>query len=168
MTLFTRIVDRCFAAASAIVFLQAPQFIRDYTQVLHGHLAEVSWQVNQIQKLASKSHSSINDLIQKYLSHSDPDISFQGNFVEMLIQREQEYNHAFQALSHANPLQKPFVFLKSFQWDLFKETLNLFTPGLPLSLEGLIWAFLGLIAGYLLFRTLCFLARAAIPRKKPA
>lgn len=159
MSLFTKIVDRVFAAGGALLFLQAPQFIQDYTKILSGHLSEINWEMELYRKLAANSGRTLQALVEKYRSLQDPDITFQGEFLSTLIEREQEFKSAFVALTHANPLTKPFLFIKHLHWDLVKETTALFRPGLPLTLEGAIWALFGLFAGYLLFRTLAGFAR---------
>lgn len=154
MSLFTKIVDRSFAVAGAIVFLQAPQFIQDYKQHLAGHLSEVSWQLDQLRHMTKMTGRTLEALVDKFIHNSDNDVVFQGNLIETLIKRELSFKEALNALSQANPFTKPYLFVKYGEWDLILETTKNFKAGLPLTLEGILWALIGLFLGYGLFRLL--------------
>ncbi|MCB1114577.1 MAG: DUF2937 family protein [Chlamydiia bacterium] len=152
--MFTKIVDRCFAVLGALIFMQAPAFIQDYTQVLLGHLSESSWEVDQLKRIALKAGKPLDQLIQKYQDNPDIDVALQGDFIQTLVLREEGFRQAYFNLSHANPFQKPFVFAKYLQWDIVKETTSVFTPSVPMTLEALIWGAFGLLVGYSFFRLL--------------
>lgn len=158
MSFFTKLVDRTFAVGGAILFLQAPQFIQSYTQTLAGHLAEVSWQMDQMRSMAEKSGKSLTGLVTKFLTNGDPDIVFQGQMIDMLIEREATFSLAYRKLLEATPFTKPFVFISNLNWDLVKETWQQFKMGLPLTAEGIVWGFVGLVLGYLMFRGLAQVA----------
>ena len=147
-------VDRTFAVGGAILFMQAPQFVHNYTESLAGHLAEVSWQLEQLRQMVQKSGRTLGELVTKFLGSSDSDIVFQGELIRNMVDRETAFSTALNALSDASPLSRPFVFFNHIHWELVKETSTHFRPGLPLSLESLIWGLIGLFFGYLLFRTL--------------
>lgn len=160
MNALLKLVDRVFAGVGAVVFMQAPQFIQNYTHVLYGHLAELHWELDQMHTFVHKSGKTIEALAKKFLSSSDPDIIFQGELIEKLVTRERDFSLALQALTTANPLTKPFVFLRHADKDLIGETWVHFKLGLPITVEALGWGFFGLLAGYFLFRLLYALARS--------
>lgn len=157
MSFLTKFVDRVFAVVGAVTFLQAPQFIQSYTLSLSGHLAEVSWQLDQMRQMTQKSGRTLSELVSKFLASSDPDIHFQGELIQGLINRETSFASALHSLSKANAFTRPFEFATHFHGDIAKDTFHHFTLGLPLTVESLVWGVAGLFAGYLFFRGLAYL-----------
>lgn len=166
MSILTKFVDRAFAVLGAVTFMQAPQFIQNYTISLSGHLAELTWQLDQLRQMARKSGRTLTDLVTKFIANDDPDVKFQGEMINNLIQRETSFNDAILALSNANPFSRPFEFMTHFHWDVVKESSMHYQLGLPLTIESIIWGVIGLFAGYLLFRSIVFIAYKLNPRKK--
>lgn len=160
-------IDRIFALSFAVVFLQIPQLMHDYTQILSGHVSELVFQVGLIHEMAAKSGKSTNDLVAKFLKNSDPDIVLQGQFIKDLLTRYDQFSSALIALQSASVWSKPFVFLQYVYWSLLKETFETFRFALPLNLEGIIYAILGLFVGYGLFQLLKRLV-LVFRRKHPA
>lgn len=154
MNTVLKLIDRVFAVTGAVLFMQAPQFIQSYTHVLYGHLAELNWELDQMRTFVQKSGKTIEGLVNKFLSSNDMDIVFQGELIEKLIGREKNFTLALKALNAANPLTKPFVFVRYADKDLMRETWVHFKLGLPVTFEALAWGFFGLLAGYFLFRLL--------------
>lgn len=164
MNFIAKMIDRIFAVCGAIVFMQMPQFMQNYTENLAGHLAEVRWQLEQLRTMVHKSGRSLNELVAKFLVSPDSDIVFQGELIQGMVDREASFSSALTSISQASPYSKPLVFFKTIDWDIVNETSRHFSFGLPLSMESLTWGLLGLFAGYLLFRTLKRFFLLFIPR----
>ena len=142
---------RITAILFALLFMQGPQFVQNYLHILAGHLSELTWQLDQMRSSAEKTNKTLPELTDKFLKSSDRDIAHHGEFIHMLLKREYNFKAAFIALTEANLLLKPFIFMAHADWELVKETAALFKFGLPLTFEALAWALMGLFAGYLMF-----------------
>jgi hypothetical protein len=94
----------------------------------------------------------VHDLAAKFLSNSDKDIIFQGEQIRNLVAREQNLEYSLQALANSSVYMKPIVFMKNVYPSFIKETWDQFTWGLPLSLEGGVYACIGMLAGFLFFK----------------
>lgn len=150
-----RWIDRIFAVIGALVLAQAPLFIQQYTQQLSGHIAELSWQINRISSAAQGSGKTVQQYIEKFATNSDVDIAQQGAMMQALISRYELFQNGFTSLNAASPLTKPFVFIHYLDYDIAKSTYHIFKPGIPMTLEGFTYAFVGLVLGYGFFYGLC-------------
>lgn len=145
------LLDRLCAVLGAFIFCQFPAFFQQYAQRLGGHFAEVSRQTQEFDRLARQSGKTLHQYIQKFLSNSDPDFARQGEIMQALVQRKHQLSDALMQLNQATPLSRPWAFVSHLQADIAKGTLSDFQPALTLSVEGAIYAFVGLVVGYLAF-----------------
>jgi hypothetical protein len=102
---------------------------------------------------ASQSGKSLTDYIQKFLSSNDGDFVQQGHIMQETFFRWESFSQALAALQSSSVLLKPVVFLTHLNMEVFKSTLAEFTFGLPLNVEGTIYALLGMAVGFLVFFT---------------
>lgn len=151
---FTGILDRIFAVASALCFAQLPLFMQQYQQQLYGHIAELKVQVDAMQRVASATGKSLPEYISRFTSSGDPDFMGQGQLMGEMVERTFSLSEASQSLSSATVFQKPFVFFSHVNWDIASSTFSNFQIGVPVSVEGLIYGFVGIIFGYFFFQTL--------------
>jgi len=146
------VCDRIFSVLGALIFSQAPSFIQQYIQRLAGSTYELELQVIQINKIATSAGLSINDYIQKFMTSGDPLFVSQGKFLEMIFERYEDFSHALKNLEEAFWLTRPFTFMQNLNTDLFRGTLKHYTPSVNISLEGLIYALIGLLIGYFIYQ----------------
>lgn len=144
-------IDRLFAVAGALIFSQAPMFMGQYQQQLLGHVAELREQTEAMTEAANLSNMDLNAFIHKFLINSDIDFVRQGEIMQKMTMRYQSLLDAYNALTTASPFTKPFIFLSNLYGDIAKSTLATFHLGLEFSLEGLIYALIGLFLGYSIF-----------------
>ncbi|MCB1148925.1 MAG: DUF2937 family protein [Chlamydiia bacterium] len=161
--LLDTVMDRIFAVLGALIFSQGPAFIQQYIQNLSGAVSELKLQVDRMTTLASKGGKDLPTYIKKFIASSDPDISGQGEIMQLVSSRYTSLNGSLESLSGAHFWSKPFHFLMNFHSDIFSRTLDYFRPGINLTFEGLIWALAGLLIGYFLYtgikNALCKLGR---------
>lgn len=151
---FSSLIDRLFIVAGAFAGSQISPFMQQYSHRLAGHAIELQRIVEQLQKTASLSHKSLDQYIQKFLSSSDSDFVHQGVFMQGIVERSNELNHALSNLMISSPWMRPFVLTKDLQPDIAKATLATFQPALTLNLEGIFYAGLGILFGWLLYKVL--------------
>lgn len=148
---FTGLLDRVFAVASALCFAQIPIFMQQYQQLLYGHIAELKVQVDAMQKVAAATGKSLPEYISRFTSSGDPDFIGQGQLMNGMVERTFSLTEASHSLSSATVLEKPFVFFNHMSWDIVSSTFSSFQAGIPFSLEGFIYAFVGVLFGYFSF-----------------
>ena len=146
------LLDRIFAVIGAFLFAQIPQFYQQYTTLLSGHLAELAFQIAQMEASAKSTDKTLNQLIQKFLASKDTDFYNQGVFMKTIVDRWTNFMDAMLALNEASFLGRPFTFIKYFDWQVSKETFHQFTFGFSFTIESLLYAIVGIFIGYLIFQ----------------
>jgi hypothetical protein len=112
-----------------------------------------------MQQAAQKSGKTLPEYIYKFQSHGDNDIVLQGDIMKSMMTRYVDLSNAYASLLEATPFSKPIVFLKSFQWNIAQSTFQDFTIGFSVTYEGILYAFIGMLVGYLSFSFCRFVMR---------
>ena len=163
--------DRVFALLGALTLSQAPMFMQDYTQQLSGHVAELQFQVNTLHKAAERTGKTLEQFIQKFEDSPDLDYAIVGVIMQDMIDRFKNLSHAYNSLIQSSVFERPFVFMKYFDSDIAKSTYENYHLGLSFSLEGIVYALIGLYLGVLLYFLTCkffaFTSQPMFSRKKP-
>jgi hypothetical protein len=163
MKWFETLLDRICALSGALIFAQFPQFFLQYLHELSGHVAELSHQVQLFDQTAKLSHKTLPELILKFLQNSDLDIVRQGELIQGMVTRLETFRIAKSSLEQASLITKPFVFLRYINQQIAVDTWKQFQLGFSFTLEGLVYAFIGMLIGYGLFQSLKFLLRISKP-----
>lgn len=155
------LMDRCFAVVGAIVFAQVPLFMQQYIQQLIGRTSELSLQVEGMRHAASLSGKTLEQLTKKFIESADLDVARQGELMLAIVKRWRNVSDALSAMKNSSVWSRPFAFLYHLDTDAFSSSFDHFKIGLPLNLEGGVYALAGVAAGYLVFaflrKCLCFL-----------
>lgn len=139
---------RLLVLLTALVFVQAPQFISQYQDHLRGHVKELDVQIGMLKKIASLSGKNIDQYVDKFVKSSDPDFSQQGMFLERMLERYEKLSASMLSFKTSSRWMLPFSYMANFDMDISQETFNSFTIGFPLNLEGIIYALIGALVGY--------------------
>lgn len=145
------LVDRIFAVAGALTLSQAPLFMQQYSQTLSGHVAELNIQIAVIRNAAAQSGKTLEQYIQKFTSSPDSDFSKQGQILQGMLERFTSLSDAYSALSNTTVFTKPFIFVRYLNFDMIQSTLKHFQPGIAFTVEGLVYAMIGLGIGYMAY-----------------
>lgn len=145
------LIDRILAVIGALAFSQIPLFMLQYHQRLSGHVSELKLQVEIMRQAALQTGKTLDQYTQKFLESSDPDFMHQGDIIHAMISRWQNLSDSMIALHNATPLSRPFVFLSHINLDVVDDTFKSFQMGIPLTIEGLIYALIGLCFGFLTY-----------------
>jgi hypothetical protein len=163
---FDGILDRILSVTGAVALSQIPEFIQQYIQRLGGHVDEAQHQVELIKETAQSSGHTLKTYIEIFITHADPDMAHQGQLIQRTIERAGELAEALQAIKDASVLTKPFVFLAKIKYPIARATLGDFQPAVPITLESLIYAFIGLFLGLAFYQFVLKLPIRVIKRKK--
>lgn len=152
-----KLFERFFIALGAIACLQFPLFMVYYEEQLIGHVAELKWQVSQMEEAASKSKKSLEHYFQKFITNPDQDFSEQGRLMKKTYSRWVTLSNALRRLQEATSFTRPWVFLFNADWKIVKETAASFHPGFNFNFEALIYTFVGIFIGYGCYKMLFLL-----------
>ena len=124
------------AAVAGVCFAQLPAFLQQYLQRLGGHVDEARLSLSQI--TAGAQVSTLDAPTLQALTVS-------------LEQRASALAAGEQAINGASASLRPLVFLREFDMDIAAATLRAFEPAVPLSITGLVYALVGIVAGWLFY-----------------
>ena len=153
-------IDRVIALSGALLFSQAPMFIHQYTQNLSGHVAELNIQIQSLRNVASSTGKSLPEYVAKFTESSDIDFQAQGKWINALTDRFHSINDSLGALQDSSLLTRPLLFIRHCYLDVVEQTYHDFTPGIPFSIEGAAYAFVGMV----LFSSLFWMLKLCIRR----
>ena len=141
--------------------MQLPEFVQQYSQRLSGHLNEALQHLQQFQFIAdSQSQGSLTELIQRYLSNSDPVIVQTGQLINTLTARIAELDSSVNFLQQSNYWQRLYYFFSEFEPAIVQATAQQFVMAIPLEpnalLTGVLIAFTAIstkaISKFLLYK----------------
>jgi hypothetical protein len=142
------ILDRIIGVICALMFAQLPLFIQQYQHQLLGHVAELHMQVEAVKNAAHANGKTLLQYIQRFIDSADIDFAKQGELLQNMYERSTTLAQSSLLLEQATPFQKPVIFFKLLNLDIASHTFDHFQPGIPLSLEGALYGFVGLLFGY--------------------
>ena len=142
------LVDRLAAAVGALLLSQFPQFYGQYLQRLGGHLDEARSMLNQYTQAASFQGLSLEQYIDEHLQAGSAVFVSTGEIIESLALRYETLSRSYQALHEAGLYNRWLVFLKEADWQIAAATWQNFVPGMPTTLEGLLYGLSGLLLGW--------------------
>jgi hypothetical protein len=139
------LIDRILCVAGAVLFSQAPEFMQQYLQRLGGHLAEARRQLAQFEQLARQAGKTLQELAAQYATNPDPSVAGLSRLIGETETRVGGLSASEAALRDASLWERPFVFLRQLDWEIARGTSGVYKPGMPTTLEGALYALLGVI-----------------------
>ena len=149
-----RLLDRVVCVLGAAFFAQAPEFFQQYLQRLGGHLDEARRQLQQFENVAVQSGITLEELATQTQASSEITVSRLGGVIQATIERVDALTQAQAALIDATVWSRPFVFVRTMDVDIARATGHFFKPAVPTTVEGLIYAFVGMLVALGLFQGL--------------
>lgn len=138
-------LDRLLCVVGAVLFSQLPEFIQQYLQRLGGHLDEARHQLEQFRAAAAKSNLTLDEFITRTLGSAEPAVARLGGVMRETVARVDELATAEAAIRQASIFARPFVFLQHLDFSIARATWSIFRPAVPTTLEGLVYAALGVL-----------------------
>jgi hypothetical protein len=151
MTGAGKLIDRIFACAGAFTLAQFPQFYLQYTHELSGHVKELQYQVSQIEHAAVLSNKTLMEWVEKFHQNPDPDFSLQGELLKGMVMRLSSFQEAELTLTNSSIWLKPFMFMQMGDKQIAYDTFTHFKLGFAFTVETLVYAFIGLVLGHLIY-----------------
>lgn len=144
------IFDRVCAVICALICVQFPLFVTQYTQQLTGRESELHLQVNEMRRAANFSNKTLEEFVKKFLNSLDADFVLQGEIMQSMLNRWKTIVDGLSALQNSSIPGRPFVFFTHLDGETFRSTFQHYTFGLPITWEGGFYAIIGIVIGYFL------------------
>ncbi|HKB92475.1 MAG TPA: DUF2937 family protein [Opitutaceae bacterium] len=139
------LLDRLLCVSGAILFSQLPEFIQQYLQRLGGHLDEARRQLAQFEGVARQSNLTLDQFIEKTSANTEPSVARLGEVMHQTVLRVQDLTSSEIAIRNASLFARPFVFLQHMDGSIAHATWSVFQPAVPTTIEGLLYAGIGVI-----------------------
>lgn len=147
MIVFRRLPQVLCAALGGLLTSQFPAFFDQYVQSLGGRLDQARIHAARIAEVASEQGLSLEAYIRRFADNIDPVVRSQADVMASTLADEARLSTAFAVLTQAPAGLRPFVLLRHLDLDVAAATADRFTPAVPLGLEGLVYAVIGILLG---------------------
>ena len=142
-----RLVAMVIAGAGAGSLSQFPEFVQQYSQRLAGRIDELQRFVQEFDRDAQRAGLTRQQAIEEYrLSESEFLGARQGRVADT-IERYEGYQDAKARLQEAGPFGRLIVFARNYDGEIAGAAWEDYKPAVPLTMEGLVHAGGGLVAG---------------------
>lgn len=159
-------VDRVLCVLGAVGLSQAPEFFQQYLQRLGGHLDEAKMRVAQYEAVAKQSGITLRQLIETTKAQPAEPVARLGQVIADAETRVQTLSAAEAALREASLWERPFVFMAKLDMDIASGTWAVFKPAVPITLEGLIYAGVGMVLALVIYQGAIVAPCRAIARRR--
>ncbi len=139
------LIDRVLCVVGAVLCSQLPEFIQQYLQRLGGHIDEARRQLGQFREVAEKSGLTFDQLVAKSQGSSEPSVAGLGQLMHATVIRVESLSAADAAIRGASIFGRPFVFLRHVDLSIARATWGVFKPAVPTTVEGVMYAALGML-----------------------
>jgi hypothetical protein len=139
------VLDRILCVVGTVAFSQIPEFMQQYLQRLGGHLDEARRQLGKFEDAAEQSGITLDRLIAQTGSNADAAVAKLGGVMTDSVARVEELQAAQTAIVNASLWERPFVFFKNMDADIARATWQIFKPAIPTTVEGLVYAAIGML-----------------------
>jgi hypothetical protein len=140
--------DRLVCVLGGVVFAQAPEFFQQYLQRLGGHLDESRRQLAAFEQAALASGKPWAQFIADTLGNPDAGLAKLGATMRDTASRVDELATAQAALLHASVWGRPWSFLAHLDAGIAHATAAIFRPAVPTTVEGAIYAAIGVAVAF--------------------
>lgn len=164
--MITGILDRIFGVIGALLFAQFPQYYSQYIQRLSGHVQEAKIALQRYIQAAQSLGLTLQEYVDHHLVSQEEIYTSSGEVILEIIDRFYFLENSLHILQNATPLNRWFLFIRNVDWEIANHTWQEFTPGVPTTPEGIIYALVGLFLGWSIFQLLRGLIQRLFLRKK--
>ena len=139
------LVDRLLCVFRAVLFCELPEFLQQYLQRLGGRLDEARRQLAQFTDIAAQSKLTLAEFITRTGHNADESVARLAGVMGDTVARVDSLTAADHAIRNASLWGKPFVFFSHFDPSIARATFSIYKPAVPTTVEGLVYAVLGML-----------------------
>jgi hypothetical protein len=101
--------------------------------------------LNRFKDAAAQSGMNLDQLVSGTARNPDPSMARLGVVIREAVSRVNDLAAADDALRHASIWTRPFVFVEHVDRGIARATLAIYKPAVPTTIEGLVYAGLGIV-----------------------
>lgn len=159
------LADRIICVVFAVVLAQAPIYMGQYINVLSGAQMESQKTYDDIESRAKKYQLSVDEFIERLIANPDDLVRENAEVSMNAVERYKDYTEALNALLNSNIWLKPFRLMQHYDPSI--QAALQFKPGVPLTLEGVVYGLIGVVLAMLLISLFKRIWKSVMPKKKP-
>lgn len=142
-----RLFDRIVCVVFAVVLAQAPVYMAQYIDVLSGAQMEAGKLYAELEGAAQAFGLEVDPYLDKLAANADPMVSNNAQIQQNAVGRYYRYSEALAALRDRSPWVRPFQLIRHYDPSIH-AALD-FEPNVPLTIEGAVYAGLGVLLALL-------------------
>ena len=147
--MFLRLPSLLSGGVGTLLLSQVPAFADHYLQSLGGRLDQARLHAARIVEAARDSGLELDAYLARLATDADPAVRAQAGVAAAALEDAERLGAAYSALTAGAPGLRPLLLVQHLDAAVAWATAARFSPGLPLSGEGLVYAVLGGLAGFL-------------------
>jgi len=133
--------------AGAVTTSQAPELMQQYKQRLGGAAQELTRVVEDFDADAASAGLSRPQALERFDASGEEFFRSRGVSMDRTLVRFERITAHRQALADATAFERPALFWKYRDPELFEGTLADYRPAVPTTAEGAVYAFIGFVLG---------------------
>lgn len=145
--MMARVVILLVAIFGGAAFSQLPELAQQYRQRLGGALDELNRIVERFVEDARKESLTVEQALARLTENGDTLVRRQGASISDTMDRRDRLVRQRAAFEAAGPFMRIIAFVRDYDPLLVRGTLADFEPAVPITLEGVVLAGLGFLAG---------------------
>jgi len=151
----------------AVTLSQFPEYAQQYTQRLGGAVDELRVITEDFDRAAVAGGLDRAQALGRYGAAEDSFLAGRGTAMSATFARYEELSATLERIQNADPVTR-FQSLPAYlDSDIGRRTLASYTPAMPVSVEGILYAGAGFIVGYLLLSGIWHLLALPFRRRRP-
>jgi hypothetical protein len=162
--LMRRFVAGAGGAALAVMLSQFPEYAQQYTQRLGGAVDELRVITEDFDRAAEAGGLNRAEAIERYSVSNDDFLAGRGTSMTATFQRYETLSRTLAQIQGAGPVERLQSLPAYLDSDIGRRTLDNYRPAMPVTVEGVLYAGLGFILGYLVVSAL--IRFCALPLKR--
>ncbi|MEL6672147.1 MAG: DUF2937 family protein [Bacteroidota bacterium] len=139
------VADRIICVVMAVLLAQLPVYINQYVDVLSGAKQESEITYKELVSIASSYNRSVDEYLEELMANPDRMVRDNAEVSQSTVQRYKKYAQALEALSTGPSWMRPFKLARHYDANIHSAIQ--FEPNIPLTFDGLLYGFVGLLLG---------------------
>ncbi|HTN62523.1 MAG TPA: DUF2937 family protein [Devosia sp.] len=152
----------------AVAFSQFPEYAQQYTQRLGGAVDELRVITEDFDRAAQQGGLDRQQALIRYEASEDDFLAGRGTSMAATFARFEQLSTTLGRIQNANAAERFQLLPAYLDTDIGRRTLENYQPGLPVTMEGVLYAGGGFLLGYLVLSGLWRFLMLPFRRRYPA
>jgi hypothetical protein len=152
----------------AVALSQFPEYAQQYTQRLGGAVDELRVITEDFDRAAQQGGLDRQQALIRYEASNDDFLAGRGTSMAATFARFEQLSTTLGRIQNANAAERFQLLPAYLDTDIGRRTLENYQPGLPVTMEGVLYAGGGFLLGYLVLSGLWRFLMLPFRRRYPA